>query len=63
MRVFLLGFGSVLYIGLVGFCAAAQASHDARTVGDPRLEFATDGQRQSVVQVQHVIEAIKAPHH
>ena len=59
MRTFILSSGAALYVGLVGRFVAVHSTHTARSMGDPRLEFVTDGQPQSVVRVEHRFEAVR----
>lgn len=58
MRTFLLSSGAAFYVGLVGLFVAVHSTYTARSIGDPRLEFVADGQRQSVVQVERRFDPI-----
>lgn len=58
MRTFILSSGAALYVGLVGLVLATHSVNNTRSVGDPRLTFVADGQRQTVVRVEHGLGAI-----
>lgn len=60
MRTFLLSSGAALYVGFVGLVFAVHSVNNPHSVGDPRLQFVTDGQHQTVVRVEHSLGAIKA---
>lgn len=62
MRTFLLSSGAALYVGLVGLVVAVHSTHNARSIGNPRLEFVSDGQQQSVVSVDHRFGTIRISH-
>ena len=60
MRTFLLGSGAVLYASLVGFVMAAHAIN-AKTHGDPRLEFVSYDQPRSIITVENALGAVPGP--
>jgi hypothetical protein len=59
MKTFLLGSGAVLYASLISLVVAIHATNNARSHGDPRLEFVADGQEQGIVPMQHEMGAVK----
>jgi hypothetical protein len=62
MRTFLLSSGAALYVGLVGFVVAVHSTYHARSIGNPRLEFVSDGQQQAVVRVDQHFGTVRTSH-
>lgn len=58
LRLLFLSSSAALYVGLIGFCIAAQTTHTARSTGDPNLEFFHNAEQQPIVQVNHRIPII-----
>ena len=62
IRTILLGSGAAFYASLIGFVMAAHVLH-AKTEGNPRLEFVASEEERSIVTVEHVLGAVRAPSH
>lgn len=63
MKTVLLSSGAVLYASLICLVVAVHVTNTVRTHGDSRLEFVANGHEQSIVRMQHEIEAVKVERH
>ena len=54
MKTFLLSSGAALYASLIGLVVAVHATNNARSHGDPRLEFVADSQPHITIPMQQL---------